>query len=143
MLCDFGKFVASMFVTFDENHPFVQNFLDKIPYPIDSIDREKALKIVQYGINFISKIIDKKWSKQLLRYSNPYKAQKMAYKYYGKTAKLYPASKKCKKYCIIKPSTNNCVNFGQLGYEDYTKKSKGIMSGLEDFYLGIAGEEGK
>ena len=66
-------------------------------------------------------ILNKKWSKQLLRYSNPYKAQKMAYKYYGKTAKLYPASKKCKKYCIIKPSTNNCVNFGQLGYEDYTK----------------------
>jgi len=30
-----------------------------------------------------------------------------------------------------------------IGYEDSTKKSKAIMSGLEDFYLGIAGEEGK
>ena len=45
----------------------------------------------------------KKYPKRIYLYSNPRKAQHMAYKYLGKTAKLYP------------------VNFGQMGYEDYTK----------------------
>ena len=45
----------------------------------------------------------------------------MAYKYLGKTAKLYPASNPEKKYRIYDPKNNKWVNFGQMGYEDYTK----------------------
>lgn len=63
----------------------------------------------------------KAYSSRLYKYSNPRKAQKMAYKYLGKTAKLYPADKKDKKYKIWDPYHNKWVNFGQLGYEDYTK----------------------
>ena len=45
----------------------------------------------------------------------------MAYKYLGRTAKIYPSSKKEKKYMIWDPKNNKYVHFGQLGYEDYTK----------------------
>jgi hypothetical protein len=45
----------------------------------------------------------------------------MAYKYLGKTAKLYPARNPVKKYSIFDPIHKKWVNFGQLGYEDYTK----------------------
>ena len=54
-------------------------------------------------------------------YSTPRIAQKMAYKYLGKTAKLYPANNPQKKYSIYDPKNNKWVNFGQMGYEDYTK----------------------
>ena len=54
-------------------------------------------------------------------YSTPKTAQRMAYKYLGKTAKLYPASNPNKKYKIFDPKNNTWVNFGQMGYEDYTK----------------------
>jgi len=63
----------------------------------------------------------KSFSSRLYKYSNPRKAQQMAYKYLGKTAKLYPSNKKEKKYKIWDPKNNKWVNFGQLGYEDYTK----------------------
>jgi len=62
-----------------------------------------------------------KFSKTLKKYSNPVIAQKMAYKYLGKTAKLYPATKKDKKYRIFDPKNKKWINFGQLKYEDYTK----------------------
>jgi len=68
-----------------------------------------------------SKTIKRKYSVRLLRYSNPRSAQKKAYKYLGKTAKLYPADKKDKKYKIFDPKNEKWVNFGQLGYEDFTK----------------------
>jgi hypothetical protein len=45
----------------------------------------------------------------------------MAYKYLGRTAKLYPARNPEKKYSIYDPTHNKWVNFGQVGYEDYTK----------------------
>ena len=61
------------------------------------------------------------FSKKLLKYSNPRQAQKMAYKYLGKTAKLYPATKSEKKYSIYDPKNEKWINFGQIGYEDYTK----------------------
>jgi hypothetical protein len=61
------------------------------------------------------------FSKKLLKYSNPRQAQKMAYKYLGKTAKLYPATKTEKKYSIYDPKNDKWINFGQIGYEDYTK----------------------
>ena len=51
-------------------------------------------------------------------YSKPRIAQKMAYKYLGKTAKLYPANNPEKKYKILDPKNNKWINFGQMGYED-------------------------
>ena len=63
----------------------------------------------------------KNYSKNLTRYSNPRIAQHMAYKYLGKTAKLYPAKNPAKKYSIFDPIHKKWINFGQLGYEDYTK----------------------
>jgi len=62
-----------------------------------------------------------KFSKKLSKYSNPRKAQKMAYKYLGKTAKLYPAKNPQKKYSIYDPKNEKWINFGQIGYEDFTK----------------------
>jgi hypothetical protein len=62
-----------------------------------------------------------RFSRRLLKYSTPRTAQKMAHKYLGKTAKLYPASVPGKKYKIWDPKLEHWVNFGQLGYEDYTK----------------------
>ena len=63
----------------------------------------------------------KKFSQKLRRFSNPEKAQKMAYRYLGKTAKLYPARNPQKKYSIYDPKNDKWMNFGQIGYEDYTK----------------------
>ena len=63
----------------------------------------------------------KHFTKKLRKYSNPIKAQKMAYKYLGKTAKLYPANNPNKKYKIYDPKNNKWINFGQIGYEDFTK----------------------
>jgi len=62
-----------------------------------------------------------KFTKKLSKYSNPRKAQQMAYKYLGKTAKLYPARNPQKKYSIYDPKNEKWINFGQIGYEDYTK----------------------
>ena len=62
-----------------------------------------------------------KFTRKLRKYSNPEQAQRMAYKYLGKTAKLYPARNPQKKYSIFDPKNNKWVNFGQIGYEDYTK----------------------
>jgi len=68
-----------------------------------------------------SKTVKRKYSLRLLKYSNPRSAQKKAYQYLGKTAKLYPSGKKDKKYKIFDPKNKKWVNFGQLGYEDFTK----------------------
>jgi hypothetical protein len=62
-----------------------------------------------------------RFSQRLRKYSDPTTAQKRAYRYLGKTATLYPAQKKDKKYSIYDPKHQKWVNFGQLGYEDYTK----------------------
>ena len=48
-------------------------------------------------------------------------AQKRAYAYLGKTAKLFPARNAQKKYSIFDPKRATWVNFGQMGYEDFTK----------------------
>jgi hypothetical protein len=63
----------------------------------------------------------KTFPSRIYLYSTPKTAQRMAYKYLGKTAKLYPASNPEKKYKIFDPKNNTWVNFGQMGYEDYTK----------------------
>jgi hypothetical protein len=65
--------------------------------------------------------MNKTFSKRLLKYSNPRKAQQMAHKYLGKTAKLYPARNSAKKYSIFDPRKKHWVNFGQIGYEDFTR----------------------
>lgn len=62
-----------------------------------------------------------KFSKALYAFSNPAQAQRMAYKYLGKSAKLYPASNPVKKYRICDPKLNQWINFGQMGYQDYTR----------------------
>ena len=62
-----------------------------------------------------------KFPKRIKLYSNPRRAQYMAHKYLGKTAKLYPARNPEKKYSILDQKHGKWVNFGQMGYEDYTK----------------------
>jgi hypothetical protein len=52
-------------------------------------------------------------------WSNPETAQKKAYDYLGKDAKLYKSDKKDKKYKIF--DGKKWVHFGQMGYEDFTK----------------------
>lgn len=63
----------------------------------------------------------KRFTKKLLRYSNPKKAQDKANQYLGKTARLYPARNLAKKYSIFDHIRGRWVNFGQIGYEDFTK----------------------
>ena len=58
---------------------------------------------------------------ELFKWSNPKQAQKMAYKYLGKSADLYVSEAKDKKYDIYDPVNDKWVSFGQLGYEDFTK----------------------
>jgi len=53
-------------------------------------------------------------------YSNPLTAQKQAFKIYGPNAILYRSGAKNKKYAIKSPN-GKIVNFGQMGYEDFTK----------------------
>ena len=62
-----------------------------------------------------------RYKKIIYKYSSPIQAQKMATKYLGKTAKLYPANNPVKKYRICDPVSKKWINFGQLGYEDYTR----------------------
>jgi len=80
--------------------------------------KNKTLKINKQTNQPKQKI---KFPTRIRLYSTPRIAQKMAYKYLGKTAKLYPASNPEKKYKIFDPKNNKWVNFGQMGYEDYTK----------------------
>jgi hypothetical protein len=61
------------------------------------------------------------FSSRLLAYSNPRTAQSKAYQYLGRTAKLYPATNANKKYSVFDKKNNRWVNFGQMGYEDFTK----------------------
>lgn len=63
----------------------------------------------------------RKFPKALYAFSSPRQAQKMAHKYLGHSAKLYPASNPVKKYRICDPKLKRWVNFGQMGYQDYTR----------------------
>jgi hypothetical protein len=54
-------------------------------------------------------------------YTNFHTAQEKAFEYLGKDADLFTSPKKDKKYRIYNPLQNKWVDFGQLGYEDYTK----------------------
>ena len=53
-------------------------------------------------------------------FSNPKIAQQKAFDIYGPDAILNRSNTKNKKYCIVSPE-NKIINFGQMGYEDYTK----------------------
>ena len=66
-------------------------------------------------------VLTARFSRRIRKWTDPVQAQKMAYRYLGKTAKLYPSDKKEKKYRICDPRTGHYVRFGQIGYEDYTK----------------------
>ena len=55
----------------------------------------------------------------LEKYSNPKQVLKNAKKYLGDIP-IYQSNKKNKKYMVISP-TGDPVNFGQIGYEDFTK----------------------
>lgn len=68
-----------------------------------------------------NKTVKQHFSKKLMKYSNPRQAQKMAFKYLGKTAKIYPSNNPQKKYKIYDPKNEKWMNFGQIGYEDFTK----------------------
>jgi len=61
------------------------------------------------------------WSSRLQLYSNHRTAQSNAYKYLGRTAKLYPSTNSQKKYSVFDKKNNRWINFGQMGYEDFTK----------------------
>ena len=71
--------------------------------------------------NITKKHLKPTFTKKLLTYSNPKQAQRMAYKYLGTTAKLYPSNNSHKKYKIFDPINKKWVHFGQIGYEDFTK----------------------
>ena len=58
------------------------------------------------------KNITRDFSSKLKVYSTPRTAQHKAYKYLGKTAKLYPSNNPVKKYTIFDPNNNKWVNFG-------------------------------
>ena len=83
----------------------------------------KMNKRINKNMNKTTKIRNRKFPKRIYLYSTPRTAQRMAYKYLGriKTAKLYPAKNPAKKYMVFDPKNNKWVNFGQMGYEDYTK----------------------
>lgn len=53
-------------------------------------------------------------------YSNPLEAQQKAFQIYGQSAVLYRSKTKNKKYAIVNPA-GKVVNFGQIGFEDFTK----------------------
>ncbi|NDB83134.1 MAG: hypothetical protein EB127_10465 [Alphaproteobacteria bacterium] len=63
----------------------------------------------------------RKFPKDLKKYSTRSIAQKRAYQYLGKNARLYPARNSQKKYSVFDPKNKRWINFGQMGYEDYTK----------------------
>jgi len=62
---------------------------------------------------------------EIYLYSNPITAQKMAYKYLGKTAILYKSTNHKKKYMILNPN-NKWIHFGQMNFEDATKHKDNI-----------------
>lgn len=54
-------------------------------------------------------------------FTNFTEAQTKAYDYLGDDAILFTSPKTDKKYRIYNPIKNKWVDFGQMGYEDFTK----------------------
>ena len=66
--------------------------------------------------------LNKRFPKQdpIWIYSNPKLAQQKAFETLGPEAILNRSKAKNKKYCILSPEGKK-INFGQMGYEDFTK----------------------
>jgi hypothetical protein len=60
-------------------------------------------------------------AEEILEYSNPTIVFKKARKYLGKDVKIELSKNKNKKYMVFNPNTEKWINFGQMGYEDFTK----------------------
>jgi len=67
--------------------------------------------------------MEEKYTKidELKAYSNFDKAQEKAEDYLGVNATLFSSPRKDKKYRIYNPDKDKWVDFGQMGYEDFTK----------------------
>jgi hypothetical protein len=65
--------------------------------------------------------MDKEKIKELLKISDPMKAQEKAFAYLGEKSALYLSPKKDKKYRILDPRLKKWVDFGQMEYEDFTR----------------------
>ena len=57
---------------------------------------------------------------ELLKYSNPEEVINKGYLYFGEHIPIYISSKPTKKYMVQNPE-GKLIDFGQMGYEDYTK----------------------
>lgn len=70
-------------------------------------------------------MIDKKNPKykELIKYSDPYLAQKKAFQYLGYGAELSISSRSSKKYMIFDPINQKYIHFGSFNppLEDFTK----------------------
>lgn len=64
--------------------------------------------------------------RDLSKYSNPKVVYKKARQVFGKDVELYQSNNQTKKYAIVDPNTHKIVNFGQMGYEDYTKHNDAV-----------------
>lgn len=58
---------------------------------------------------------------EILKYSDANDAQRKAYNYLGPNAILYYSPNKNKKFRIYDPNNDKWVDFGQMGYQDFTK----------------------
>ena len=58
---------------------------------------------------------------ELKKYSNFDIAQKKAHQYLGSDANLLLSPLKSKKFRIYDPNKNKWIDFGQMGYQDFTK----------------------
>ena len=64
-----------------------------------------------------------KYDREILKYSDPVKVLKRLHEVFGEDSgiELFRSNRKDKKYAIINPYTFKVVNFGQMGYQDYTR----------------------
>jgi hypothetical protein len=58
---------------------------------------------------------------ELSKYSNFQKVQDNAIDYLGDDVVVFTSPKNDKKFRVYNPHTDKWVDFGQMGYEDYTK----------------------
>lgn len=78
--------------------------------------RKKKFRIIFLCYYIMDNKID-----ELMKWSNPAKAQKMAEKWLGKDVELFVSLKPDKKYDVYDPVNEKWISFGQMGYEDFTK----------------------
>jgi len=88
-----------------------------------NLKKQIDLKQIIMGNYNLPKFEGKGLSKaeEILEYSNPTIVFKKARKYLGKDVKIELSKNKNKKYMVFNPNTEKWINFGQIGYEDFTK----------------------